>query len=69
MHGYALFVENLIRGLLITYRNGVAVRISPKRKVTRIYRAHFNNKSIKMKMGNYPDMKISAVMAAAEKLT
>ncbi|WED23045.1 integrase arm-type DNA-binding domain-containing protein [Vibrio sp. JC009] len=42
----------------ITYRDGVGVRISPKGKVTWIYRVNFYGKPIKMKLGEYPAMKI-----------
>ncbi|PJC87792.1 integrase [Vibrio sp. HA2012] len=52
----------------ITYRNGVGVRVSPKGKITWIYRALVNGKPIKMKIGEYPGMKISGAMGAAEKL-
>lgn len=43
----------------ITYRDGVGVRISPKGKVTWVYRVSFKGKAIKMKLGEYPAMKIS----------
>ncbi|HAS6407650.1 TPA: DUF4102 domain-containing protein [Vibrio vulnificus] len=42
----------------ITYKNGLGVRISPKGKITWIYRALFKGKPIKMKIGEYPLMKI-----------
>ncbi len=42
----------------ITYRDGVGVRISPKGKITWIYRVNFYGKPIKMKLGEYPAMKI-----------
>ncbi|EGR0763353.1 tyrosine-type recombinase/integrase [Vibrio parahaemolyticus] len=42
----------------ITYRDGVGVRISPKGKVTWIYRVSFFGKAIKVKLGEYPAMKI-----------
>lgn len=43
----------------ITYRDGLGVRISPKGKISWIYRVSINNKSIKMKLGEYPVLKIS----------
>lgn len=42
----------------ITYRDGVGVRISPKGKITWIYRVNFYGKPLKMKLGEYPAMKI-----------
>ncbi|CAH8235642.1 tyrosine-type recombinase/integrase [Vibrio aestuarianus] len=42
----------------ITYRDGVGVRISPKGKITWIYRVNFFGKPIKLKLGEYPAMKI-----------
>ncbi len=42
----------------ITYRDGVGVRISPKGKITWIYRVSFFGKPIKLKLGEYPAMKI-----------
>ena len=48
----------------ITYRDGLGVRISPKGKITWIYRGILNTKSFKMKIGEYPNLKIKE----AEKL-
>ncbi len=42
----------------ITYRDGVGVRVSPKGKVTWIYRVSFSGQAIKVKLGDYPEMKI-----------
>lgn len=42
----------------ITYRDGVGVRISPKGKITWIYRVSFFGKPIKLKLGEYPSMKM-----------
>lgn len=42
----------------ITYRDGLGVRISPKGKITWIYRGILNAKSFKMKIGEYPQLKI-----------
>lgn len=43
----------------ITYRDGLGIRVSPKGKITWIYRVYFNKQAIKMKIGEYPALKIS----------
>ncbi|MCX8817011.1 tyrosine-type recombinase/integrase [Vibrio parahaemolyticus] len=42
----------------VTYRDGLGVRISPKGKITWIYRFQLNGRPIKMKIGEYPALKI-----------
>lgn len=40
-------------------RDGLGVRISPKGKITWIFRFNLNGKPIRMKLGEYPEIKIS----------
>ncbi|MGL4223869.1 MAG: tyrosine-type recombinase/integrase [Vibrio sp.] len=42
----------------ITYRDGLGVRITPKGLITWIYRVNFFGKPIKLKIGEYPALKI-----------
>ena len=42
----------------ITYRDGLGVRISPKGRISWIYRFLLNGNPVKMKIGNYPELKI-----------
>ncbi|HIF9521142.1 integrase arm-type DNA-binding domain-containing protein [Photobacterium damselae subsp. damselae] len=47
----------------ITYRDGLGVRISPKGRITWIYRFLLNGKPVKMKIGEYPSLKIKEAEA------
>ncbi|CAK2786679.1 MULTISPECIES: tyrosine-type recombinase/integrase [Vibrio] len=51
----------------VTHRNGLGVRVSPKGKVTWIYRVIYLGKSIKMKLGEYPAMKMREAICEREK--
>ncbi|KUI98647.1 tyrosine-type recombinase/integrase [Vibrio sp. MEBiC08052] len=42
----------------ITYRDGLGIRISPKGKISWIYRVNFFGKPLKMTLGGYPELKI-----------
>ncbi len=42
----------------VTYRDGLGVRISPKGKITWIYRFLLRGRAVKMKIGEYPELKI-----------
>jgi integrase len=52
----------------ISYRSGVGIRISPKGMITWVLRTVVNGKPIKMKIGTYPDMKITTAIQEATKL-
>ena len=43
----------------VTHRDGLGVRVSPKGKITWIFRVYFNQQGIKMKIGEYPTLKLS----------
>lgn len=51
----------------ITYRDGLGVRISPKGKITWIYRVNFVGRPIKMKLGEYPSLKIRDALRERDK--
>lgn len=52
----------------ITYKNGLGVRISPKGKITWIYRFLIKGAPVKMKVGEYPTMKIKDAMEERDRL-
>lgn len=43
----------------LIYRDGLGVRISPKGKISWIYRFNLKGKPVRMKLGEYPNLKIS----------
>ncbi|MFV0449831.1 MAG: tyrosine-type recombinase/integrase [Vibrio sp.] len=49
------------------HRDGVGVRISPKGKISWIYRCYYQKKQIRMKIGSYPNMKMSDAMRERDK--
>lgn len=51
----------------VTHRDGLGVRVSPKGKVTWVYRVTYLGKAIKMKLGEYPAMKMRAALREREK--
>lgn len=53
----------------ITYKHGLGIRISPKGKITWIYRALLKGKPIKMKIGEYPSMKIKEATEERDRLS
>lgn len=51
----------------VTHRDGLGVRVSPKGKVTWVYRVTYLGKAIKMKLGEYPAMKMRDALREREK--
>ncbi|HIF9171979.1 TPA: tyrosine-type recombinase/integrase [Photobacterium damselae] len=51
----------------ITYRDGLWIRISPKGRITWIYRFLLNGKPVKMKIGEYPLLKIKEAEVLKDK--
>ncbi|HIF9215993.1 TPA: tyrosine-type recombinase/integrase [Photobacterium damselae] len=51
----------------ITYRDGLWIRISPKGRITWIYRFLLNGKPVKMKIGEYPSLKIKEAEVLKDK--
>ncbi|WGY45260.1 site-specific integrase [Vibrio sp. ABG19] len=52
----------------ITYKNGLGIRVSPKGKITWIYRFVLRGSSAKMKIGEYPAMKIRDAQEERDRL-
>lgn len=52
----------------ITYKNGLGIRVSPKGKVTWIYRFVLKGNQAKMKIGEYPAMKIKEATEERDRL-
>lgn len=52
----------------ITYKNGLGIRISPKGKISWIYRFLLKGKPTKMKIGDYPAMKIKEACEERDRL-
>ncbi|OEE41575.1 tyrosine-type recombinase/integrase [Vibrio anguillarum] len=51
----------------VTHRDGLGVRVSPKGKITWIYRVIYLSKPIKMKLGEYPAMKMRDALRERDK--
>lgn len=51
----------------ITHRDGLGVRISPRGKVSWILRVMFNGKPVKMKLGEYPALKMRDALRERDK--
>gem|GEM_PF-2205623 len=52
----------------ITYKDGLGIRVSPKGKIAWIYRFRLKGKPVKMKIGEYPAMKIKDALEEKERL-
>ncbi|WP_195837246.1 integrase arm-type DNA-binding domain-containing protein, partial [Vibrio cholerae] len=50
----------------ISHRFGLGVRVSPKGKITWVYRANINGKMQRIKLGEYPAMKLRDAIQARE---
>lgn len=51
----------------VTHRDGLGVRVSPKGKVTWIYRVLFRSKPIKLTLGQYPALKMREAIVLKDK--
>ena len=51
----------------VTHRDGLGVRVSPKGKITWIYRVVYLSKPVKMKLGEYPAMKMRDALRERDK--